>query len=160
MGNAHFQPGVAEQKTGQEQMILVGAPSGMRVLYNFDTNGGITATASDGRFGGDVHVSLTGPTAGFKAETVFDGATGSCSQMTHCINDTNHVSILVNTPYTIEVFAHVKVPANFPASIVAQADPYIYISNGPTLAGKSGEHGGTSCACSAHRNRSDLPQPP
>jgi hypothetical protein len=33
-------------------------------------------------------------------------------------------------------------------------------SNGPTLAGKSGEHGGTSCACSAHRNRSDLPQPP
>jgi hypothetical protein len=33
-------------------------------------------------------------------------------------------------------------------------------SNGPTLAGKPGEHGGTSCACSAHRNRSDLPQPP
>jgi hypothetical protein len=116
--------------------VLIGAPSGLRVLYNFDTAGGITATASDGRFGsGDAYVSLTGPTAGFKAETHFDGGdpargippSQSCGLMGHCINDTTHVSLLVNTPYTIELFAHAYVPANFPASIVAQADPYIYI---------------------------------
>src|SRR5262249_59133084 len=52
----------------QIAVVLIGAPSGLRVLYNFETNGGITAIAPDGRFGsGDAHVSLTGPTAGFKA---------------------------------------------------------------------------------------------
>ena len=51
----------------QMAVVRIGAPSGMKVLYNFDTNGGITATSSNGQFGsGDAHVSLTGPTSGFQ----------------------------------------------------------------------------------------------
>lgn len=117
----------------QMAVVAVGAPSGLRVLYNFETNGGITAIASNGNLGmGSVHVSLTGPTAGFEAETIFDpgpppGQSCGPGLNPHCINDTTHVSLLVNTPYTIEVFATAGVGGNSQSSVVAEADPYIYI---------------------------------
>jgi hypothetical protein len=133
--------GVTATATVRYQMA-VGGPSGMTVLYDFDTQGKIIALSSDGPLGGgSVHVSLIPPggigLTGFRAESVFNGVIGFCNTDAHgqpaCINGTYQAEILTNTPYTIELFAAASTGTNTASQTVAFADPYIYID--PSVVG-------------------------
>jgi hypothetical protein len=117
--------------------IAIDGPSGTTVRYNFDTAGGISAIALDGQLGGgSVHVNLSPPggigLTGFSAFTGFNGLTAFCGT-DGCINGTQHVDMLTNTPYTIEIFAAASVGTNSASSVVSFADPYIYID--PSVVG-------------------------
>jgi len=111
---------------------VIGA-AGVNVPYYFDTAGGITAT---GQFGtGSATVSLIAPggigLTGFTAQTILEeDGTVACSG--GCVNSTQHISLLSNTQYAIEVSAGAGAFTNSAASVHAWADPFIFID--PTFA--------------------------
>jgi len=100
-------------------------PSGVRVPTIIDTAGGIGPTT--GSASASAHVSLT--PAGGLGLTGFNAATflnGSCDP-SGCVNGTQHISMLSDTVYTVQVFASVGVSDNFAGSTSAWADPHFFI---------------------------------
>lgn len=108
--------------------IYVSGPAGVLVPYNFDTAGGITST---GLFPfGFSRVALIAPggtgLAGFDVSTTLNNVNIYCGT-NGCVNGTQHVSLRSNTEYTVEVYASAGAGTNFDTSVIAWADPYIYI---------------------------------
>jgi hypothetical protein len=117
--------------------IEVNGPTGVMVPYYFDTAGGITGVAGPGQSGaGSAQVSLIAPggigLTGFDAGTILEQS-GLVVCEGSCVNSTQHVSLLSNTEYTVEVSASGFVFTNYASSISAWADPYIFID--PTYVG-------------------------
>jgi hypothetical protein len=108
--------------------IEVSGAVGVMVPYYFDTAGGITAT---GQFGtGSASVSLIAPggigLTGFDASTILE-ENGNVACSDGCVNSTQHVNLLTNTQYMVEVSASAGALTNSAASVLAGADPYIFI---------------------------------
>jgi hypothetical protein len=117
--------------------IEVSGPSGVMVPYYFDTAGGITSTAGPGQSGtANASVQLIAPggigLTGFDASTVLTQSGTTFCGSNGCVNSTQHVSLLSDTQYTVEVSASALVFTNYASSVLAWADPYIYID--PTFA--------------------------
>jgi hypothetical protein len=117
--------------------IEVSGPTGVMVPYYFNTAGGITGIAGPGQSGaGSAQVSLIAPggvgLTGFDAGTILEQS-GLAVCETSCVNSTQHVSLLSNTQYTVEVSAGGLVFTNYASSLSAWADPYIFID--PTFVG-------------------------
>jgi hypothetical protein len=113
-------------------MAVQHATGGVMAPYNFDVAGRISATGPAGQLGGGVvRVTLTPPGGlgldTFEFATTFLGVPGGeiCGN-DGCINGTYHVDILANTLYRIQLYAQASV-SGFEKSVVAFADPYIYI---------------------------------
>ena len=111
--------------------IIVSGPNNVRVPFIFETAGGVVGAGTT-----SARVDLIAPgglgLTGFNASTTSNGASTFCGS-NGCVNGTQHVSLLSNTSYTIEVFASASASTNNVASVSAWADPYIYID--PTYVG-------------------------
>ena len=114
--------------------IEVTGPAGVFVPYNFDTAGGVTLIGPFG--GGSAQVNLIAPggagLTGFNASTILSNGNVFCGS-SGCVNGTQHVNLLSNTEYTVEVYATAGAGTNSAAIVSAWADPYIYID--PTFVG-------------------------
>jgi hypothetical protein len=108
--------------------IEVTGPTGVMVLYDFATAGGITTTGQG--VGASAQVELIAPggigLTGFNVGTFFNGASLSCST-DGCINGTQSHSLLTNTVYTIQDLVSAGASTNSAGSSSASADPFISI---------------------------------
>lgn len=120
--------------------IAASGPAGVMVPYNFDTAGSVTILGSFANGSASVTltppggIGLTGFIASTTASTGLTNTTITCGAA--CVVGTQHVFLLSDTAYTVQIRASAGAATNFNAVVNADADPYIYID--PTFA-RAGE---------------------